>query len=682
MLEIIALENKIRKEFKRIWRCADSESWEQFRDNGLLTINWLDPEKDYRRMDLNNLSSGGKSIKPWVNELKKGDLIFIINKNYYYGFGIAESEYSTNKHTLVLSDYKKRPAIKFKFIHCLKEPIEHNFDISHQRPTTFTPIDQFKFSLSKILSFLNEKFPDVYSKLSESDISNMTMKKNAKPSNTILFGPPGTGKTYSTLEKVLKIIDPEFLEELGESNGEGNDDKRKLLRERWNELLESKQVRFTTFHQSLSYEDFIEGIKPDVGKKGDGIEYEVQDGIFKQMAKDALKKLIGENEIRERENEILSFDQLYEKYLAYLSGKIDEYEFETIGGSKIKLVNVNLDNKAIYVKFEWSNSSTKEEKGKHEFTVSKSKIKDMFDADIDPNEVKSINQDILPSVKYNGSVFFAVYKSFFEFLIDNKISFKEVEADQDREINDLLEIWYQFEDSKKKEKITNCDQFVLVIDEINRGNVSSIFGELITLLEPDKRLGMAEELEVILPYSKKSFAVPPNLHIIGTMNTADRSVEALDTALRRRFSFEEMEPNPDLIREFGKEEGKVEDIDLVEVLKTINGRIERLLDRDHLIGHSYFLGVEKLEDLMYVFQNNIIPLLQEYFYGDYAKIGMVLGEGFISEVLPKDKVPYAKFENEGDYNDRKIYQIVKFGSNKGDDFKEAIKHLLNKQNVE
>ncbi|QDH81461.1 hypothetical protein FKX85_02405 [Echinicola soli] len=495
----------------------------------------------------------------------------------------------------------------------------------------------------------------------------MTIKQNAKPSNTILFGPPGTGKTYSTTEKALRLINDDQESKLDWNN-------RKVIKDQFIKRQKEGRIGFTTFHQSLSYEDFIEGIKPDVSKKGDGIEYEVQDGIFKQMAKDALKNLIGENEIRERENEILSFDQLYEKYLAYLSGKIDEYEFETIGGSKIKLVNVNLDNKTIYVKFEWSNSSTKEEKGKHEFTVSKSKIKDMFDADIDPNEVKSINQDILPSVKYNGSVFFAVYKSFFEFLIDNKISFKEVEADQDREIKDLLEIWYQFEGSKKKEKITNCDQFVLVIDEINRGNVSSIFGELITLLEPDKRLGMAEELEVILPYSKKSFAVPPNLHIIGTMNTADRSVEALDTALRRRFSFEEMDPNPDLIKKYGKE--KVEYVNLVEVLETINGRIERLLDRDHLIGHSYFLGVEKLEDLMDVFQNKIIPLLQEYFYRDYVKIGMVLGEGFV-EPNSKNIVPYAKFEYEGDYDDRKIYQIVKFDSKDSQiKFKGAIELLL------
>ena len=170
--------------------------------------------------------------------------------------------------------------------------------------------------------------------------------------------------------------------------------------------------------------------------------------------------------------------------------------------------------------------------------------------------------------------------------------------------------------------------YALFIDEISRGNVASIFGELIALIEEDKRAGAKHELKMTLPYSREEFSVPANLHIIGAMNTADRSVEALDAALRRRFAFVEMAPDI----------SKVEladdlDVDLRQLLATINGRIERLLDKDHCIGHSYFMGVaeaeEPLEELRSVFATKVLPLLEEHFYGDPAKIGMVLGPRFV-----------------------------------------------------
>ncbi|OCR18096.1 McrB family protein [Helicobacter pullorum] len=173
--------------------------------------------------------------------------------------------------------------------------------------------------------------------------------------------------------------------------------------------------------------------------------------------------------------------------------------------------------------------------------------------------------------------------------------------------------------------------YILIIDEINRGNIAKILGELITLIEPSKRIGKSEGLQLALPYSGESFGVPRNLYIIGTMNTADRSIALLDTALRRRFEFVEMMPDSECLKD-----KKISDsgntIELDRLLESMNNRIEFLLDREHTIGHSYFMGVESIEDLRKVFKNKIIPLLQEYFYDDYAKIIAVLNNnGMIKE---------------------------------------------------
>jgi len=211
--------------------------------------------------------------------------------------------------------------------------------------------------------------------------------------------------------------------------------------------------------------------------------------------------------------------------------------------------------------------------------------------------------------------------------------------------------------------------FVLIVDEINRGNVSQIFGELITLIEEDKRLGNKEEIQLKLPYSKELFGVPANLHIIGTMNTADRSVEALDTALRRRFSFTEMLPSPETITNSSKSGGIIEGMNLEHLLKTINERIEILVDRDHTIGHAFFMNTNSLKDLKAVIADKIIPLLQEYFYGDYHKMELVLGNGFFKK-KSVEKVAFAvetdlQFEGE-------MFTILDVKKMSDKDFKDAI----------
>lgn len=268
-----------------------------------------------------------------------------------------------------------------------------------------------------------------------------------------------------------------------------------------------------------------------------------------------------------------------------------------------------------------------------------------------------------PDKEIKRYVFTTFHQSFaYEDFIEGIKPIMAEDGSEDGELSYIIEpgIFKQICSRAKKD---SDNRYAIFIDEINRGNVSQIFGELITLIEPDKRKGAENEMSVVLPYSKKLFSVPKNLDVYGTMNTADRSVEALDTALRRRFSFIEMPPKPKLIRTEGKSiDGKVDDIDLVKLLKVINRRIEKLVDKDHMIGHSYFLSVTNLEDLKEAFQNKIIPLLQEYFFGDYGKIGLVLGEKFFKEPEKESNLDDSFFANFNGYDgssllDKPVYHL-------------------------
>ncbi|TKC62150.1 hypothetical protein FBD94_07970 [Pedobacter hiemivivus] len=384
--------------------------------------------------------------------------------------------------------------------------------------------------------------------------------------NQILFGPPGTGKTYHTINEALRIVDPQFYKNVCQS-GVKPQEKRKVMTRRFKELLIKDwknpgkgQIVFTTFHQSLAYEDFIEGIKPQ--KDDDNqVYYEIEDGNFKRLCLLAGEKISASN-----------FEEAYAKFAEEVIEK-GSMEFTTFEQKKKFDVEINKNMTAVAI--------PKTNKG-----TRMSVTKDMIRAHILTGEIK----DWKPYITAIGSYIKEQYK-------------------------------VNVQESTNQKK-----NFVIIIDEINRGNVSSIFGELITLIEPSKRRGRAEELEVILPYSKKVFSVPDNVFLIGTMNTADRSVEALDTALRRRFSFTEMMPDP------GTLSGTVVDgVQLDVILETINARLAKLIDKDHQIGHAYFIGIKTREQLLSCFQNKIIPLLGEYFYGEIGKVGLVLGTSFVEK---------------------------------------------------
>lgn len=207
---------------------------------------------------------------------------------------------------------------------------------------------------------------------------------------------------------------------------------------------------------------------------------------------------------------------------------------------------------------------------------------------------------ILKRISYN-----AAYEGLKDKYKEDEVSYD----DKKLKVNNYINKERTFKEAKK---------FVLIIDEINRGNISKIFGELITLLEEDKRIGTSNQIVANLPYTKEKFSLPNNLYIIGTMNTSDKSIAQIDIALRRRFIFEEMMPDYDVLDE-------IDGIELDKLLIAINERVEFLLDRDHLIGHAYFVNCNSYSDIINVVSNKIIPLLQEYFYGDNEKVGMVLG---------------------------------------------------------
>ena len=444
--------------------------------------------------------------------------------------------------------------------------------------------------------------------------------------NQILFGPPGTGKTYNTINKAVAIVD-----NLKESALKGYYEERSDLKERFDELLiddwenPNGQIGFVTFHQSMSYEDFIEGIKPGLNDEQNVI-YDIEPGVFKMMTSIARDNWLDANK---GTKEQLSFEEAFTKFK-------EEWQ----ENQEMKFPLKREGSEYTILGFTKSSIKFKKASGGTGHTLSISTLRDYF---YKRREVRQTGVRI-----------------YYPAILDKLKSYQP----------SLI--------VEKEEK-----NYVLIIDEINRGNVSQIFGELITLIEEDKRLGKAEALEVTLPYSKEKFGVPPNLHIIGTMNTADRSVEALDAALRRRFNFEEMPPRPLLIETDGKlkeQKGILDTVDLPLVLNTINKRIEKLLDKDHQIGHSYFMSVTKLSELKEAFQNKIIPLLQEYFFGDYGKIGLVVGKGFFKPVESVQENFFAEFNDydSSEFAERTIYKIRDIAEMTEDDFKTAINDLLKK----
>jgi 5-methylcytosine-specific restriction enzyme B len=452
-------------------------------------------------------------------------------------------------------------------------------------------------------------------------------KKNSKnlnrPLNQILYGPPGTGKTYRTMRLAVDICSETKIPD------------EKLVQE-YEKLKKANRISFITFHQSFSYEDFVEGIRPNLNEESEigGISYKIQDGIFKKICQLAKASQGISSSGR---NIDISKNKIYKMSLGNSKNPEEDNIYEDcLKNNYVRLgwgggIDYTECNSISKVETKYKQDRNPEAK-KQDFNITainylKNEMKKgdlviISDGNLKFRAIGRINGEYQylkgndDYVQMRPVEWLAIFADSLpvETILSNRLSQMSIYQPNPRSIK-----------IEALERLLNASKqnFVLIIDEINRANISKVFGELITLIEKSKRSSKDNPgLSVTLPYSQvEDFSVPDNLYIIGTMNSADRSIALLDTALRRRFEFKELMPRPELL------ENNIGDISLSKLLSKINERIEHLYDRDHTIGHAYLMDdVKDIEGLRNTFRYKIIPLLQEYFYDDWENIKRVLND--------------------------------------------------------
>lgn len=421
-------------------------------------------------------------------------------------------------------------------------------EVEWQKDFKFSRINNLGKYQKTIQEVRNEEFILELKKI-ELEISNSI--NEIKTKNIMLYGAPGVGKTHN-YQKLITMIENGIKEKDIFENISKNEDIE-LNSDEFQKIKDEKRIEFVTFHQSYSYEDFIEGFRPS-----ENAHIELEDGIFKTMCNKA------KNQIKESISKHISFDEAFD----ILRSEYIESELDKIYSvSNVEIMIHEFKEKTIKVQ----SSKAKD----HQY-VKKSDLSTVVQGVLDDKVIKPSDIKILDVKKDTislGGLYFPFAKKIVKIMEETR------NIVEDREKN-----------------------FYIVIDEINRGNISKIFGELITLIEEDKR----DSYEVTLPYSKEKFKIPSNLYIIATMNSTDKSIATIDIALRRRFTFLKMKPNEDLVK---NENAK-------ELMLSLNKFIKEILGEDYQLGHSYFMKIENEEDLEFVKEYKIRPLLEEYFYAD------------------------------------------------------------------
>jgi len=485
----------------------------------------------------------------------------------------------------------------------------------------------------------------IYSQKSKTDNGNRKKENSSQPIiperrerlhlNTILYGPPGTGKTYSLAKYAISIIEeisPEQVDEEIITSGYEN------IHKRFKKYRAEGRIDFTTFHQSYSYEDFIEGIRPVMNddESNNELRYDIIPGIFQKFCENARQNVISSGELKN-----------------LLNDNPTVWKVSLGGAGESPLKKSCFENNCIRIGWN-EDPEFVENIDPDKDHISQRSYKILFDFEQGMKKgdlvVSLYNQTTLDAVgiitgdyEYDKDLADHRRKRDVKWLFTGKTL--DISKLNDNVVLTLSTVYrlhritprslldaistYIPEDIRVQNKTQN---HVFVIDEINRGNISKIFGELITLIEPEKRIGAKEETDIRLPYSRSNFGVPSNVFILGTMNTADRSIALMDTALRRRFMFIEMMPDPAILERLNNGQPLIvsgTEIDVLAMLETLNKRIQLLYDREHTLGHAYFMDLVKensISKLADIFKNRILPLLQEYFFDDVRKIRMILGD--------------------------------------------------------
>lgn len=414
------------------------------------------------------------------------------------------------------------------------------------------------------------------------------------PLNQILFGPPGTGKTYNTINQALSILAPDVL---AQNSGDDPDSRRRLKTE-FDRFVSAERVRFVTFHQSFSYEDFVEGLRADSDTETGQVKYSVESGVFKRICDDARTRPASDLGVRAN-------PAIWKISIAGTGASPTKSYCLAHGEARIGWGETG-DLRGDFEQNPYYQALGGGDKGTLSYFAEQMVVGDILLCIHSAEQIGSIGV-VTSDYRYEEQVpagvigdyqhvrsvrwlYRDINLSILPLNDERQFTLKTVYAMSRFTWADLLS-YLQQQGVKPVESVTvagaDSEPYVLIIDEINRGNVSRIFGELITLIEESKREGADEALSVKLPYSKKPFSVPKNVYLIGTMNTADRSLAGLDIALRRRFVFREMPPQPELL-----DGVMVEGVNIRRLLEVMNERIEALLDRDHCLGACLLYGAE------------------------------------------------------------------------------------------